>query len=52
MRGFQSGDVPRSSADVSKAASILDFRPATHIDHGIPRFVEWFRQMRAEGVMC
>jgi UDP-glucuronate 4-epimerase len=48
----QPGDVPQTSADVSKAARLLGFKPATHIDEGIPRFVEWFRQMRAEGVVC
>lgn len=48
----QPGDVPQTSADVSKAARLLGFKPTTHIDQGIPRFVEWFRQMRAEGVMC
>jgi UDP-glucuronate 4-epimerase len=45
----QPGDVPLTSADVSKATRDLGFKPTTHIDEGIPRFVEWFRQMRAEG---
>ena len=45
----QPGDVPLTSADVSKAARDLNFKPTTHIDQGIPKFVEWFRQMRAEG---
>jgi UDP-glucuronate 4-epimerase len=46
----QPGDVPQTSADVSKATRLLNFRPTTHIDQGIPKFVEWFHQMRAEGV--
>jgi UDP-glucuronate 4-epimerase len=45
----QPGDVPLTSADVSKATRDLNFKPTTHIEQGIPRFVEWFRQMRAEG---
>jgi UDP-glucuronate 4-epimerase len=45
----QPGDVPLTSADVSRATRELNFKPTTHIEQGIPRFVEWFRQMRAEG---
>ena len=48
----QPGDVPLTSADVSKAKELLHFKPTTHIREGIPQFVEWFRQMRAEGVVC
>ena len=48
----QPGDVPLTSADVSKATRLLGFHPTTTIRQGIPRFVEWFRQMRAEGVEC
>jgi len=48
----QPGDVPLTSADVSKANRLLNFRPTTDIRTGIPLFVEWFRQMRAEGVAC
>ena len=45
----QPGDVPLTSADVSKANRLLNFKPTTHIEDGVPKFVEWFRQMRAEG---
>lgn len=45
----QPGDVPLTSADVSKANRLLNFKPSTHIADGVPKFVEWFRQMRAEG---
>lgn len=48
----QPGDVPLTSADVTKAEELLGFKPTTHIREGIPKFVEWFRQMRAEGVVC
>ena len=46
----QPGDVPLTSADVSKAARLLDFKPTTHIDTGIPKFVEWFLEMRKLGL--
>jgi UDP-glucuronate 4-epimerase len=48
----QPGDVPLTSADVSKAKELLHFKPTTHITEGIPRFVDWFRSVRAEGVVC
>lgn len=46
----QPGDVPLTSADVSKAAKLLNFKPTTHIDTGIPKFVEWFMEMRKLGL--
>lgn len=46
----QPGDVPLTSADVGKATRLLNFKPTTTISQGVPRYVEWFRQMRAEGV--
>ena len=46
----QPGDVPLTSADVSKAAKLLDFKPTTHIDTGIPKFVEWWLEMRKLGL--
>jgi UDP-glucuronate 4-epimerase len=46
----QPGDVPLTSADVSKANRLLNFKPTTTIAQGVPTFVEWFRQMRAQGV--
>jgi UDP-glucuronate 4-epimerase len=47
----QPGDVPLTSADVSKAQSLLHFKPTTTIAQGVPKYVEWFRQMRTEGVV-
>lgn len=46
----QPGDVPLTSADVSKAKQWLNFKPQTTIAEGVPAYVEWFRQMRADGV--
>lgn len=48
----QPGDVPLTSADVSKARRHLHFNPTTDISTGIPKFVEWFREMRTKGLPC
>lgn len=40
----QPGDVSRTSADVSKAASLLGYRPLVSLEHGIPSFVAWLRE--------
>ena len=40
----QPGDVPRTWADISKAASRLGYSPKITIDEGILRFVQWFRR--------
>jgi UDP-glucuronate 4-epimerase len=37
------GDMPQTLADISKAGKLLDYRPGTLIENGIPLFVEWFR---------
>ena len=46
----QPGDVPLTSADVGKAARLLGFKPTTHIDTGIPKFVAWWMEMRKLGL--
>jgi len=46
----QPGDVPLTSADVSKARSLLGFNPTTAIADGVPAYVQWFREMRAQGI--
>jgi UDP-glucuronate 4-epimerase len=46
----QPGDVPLTSADVSKANRLLNFKPTTTIAQGVPRYIEWFRAMRKQGV--
>lgn len=40
---MQPGDVPVTFADVSKAREILNYKPTTKIEDGIPKFVEWFQ---------
>ncbi len=43
FRPMQPGDVKETYADISASRRDLGFAPATPIDIGIPRFVDWFR---------
>ena len=43
MREMQAGDVPATYADIDDLARDVGFRPATPLETGIRRFVEWFR---------
>ncbi len=45
----QPGDVPLTSADVSKAKRLLGYEPTTPIREGVPKFVEWYRQWATDG---
>ena len=40
---LQAGDVPETIADVSRLAAAVGFKPATTVETGIARFVEWYR---------
>ncbi len=40
---MQPGDVRQTASDLEHAGKMLDYAPTTHIDVGIPRFVDWFR---------
>jgi UDP-glucuronate 4-epimerase len=39
---LQPGDVPRTCADISKAARLIGYSPKVKIEQGIPQFVHWF----------
>jgi len=39
---MQDGDVPATSADVEDLARETGFRPATGVEQGVARFVEWY----------
>jgi UDP-glucuronate 4-epimerase len=41
------GEVTHYVADVTKARTLLGWEPATPLDAGIPRAVEWFKEWRA-----
>ena len=40
---MQPGDVPETSANVDDLARDVGYSPATPIEVGIPRFIEWYR---------
>ena len=42
-RPMQPGDVRETYADISAIQQDLGFQPATSIETGVPRFVEWYR---------
>jgi len=39
---MQSGDVPRTYADLAQSRRVLNYNPTTPLEVGIPRFVEWY----------
>ncbi len=43
----QKGDMPRTSADITKARRLLGYDPRTRIADGIPKFVAWYRSLRS-----
>jgi len=42
--GEQSGDMPITSADISKAKRLLDYCPKTDIKKGMNIFIDWFKK--------
>jgi UDP-glucuronate 4-epimerase len=47
---MQPGDVPITFADISKARRLLHYNPATKIEDGIPKFMEWFKVSKPDPV--
>ena len=43
FKPMQAGDVPETFADIEATTRDFDFVPATSIDEGIPRFIDWYR---------
>ena len=41
---MQPGDVPATFADVDDLVRDFDYKPGTTLEHGIGRFVEWYRR--------
>jgi UDP-glucuronate 4-epimerase len=39
---LQPGDVPETYADVDDLVRDVGYRPATRVEEGVPRFVDWF----------
>jgi UDP-glucuronate 4-epimerase len=42
---MQAGDVLMTCADISKARQLLGYAPQTPIEHGLEKFVNWYRQL-------
>jgi len=43
----QPGDMPLTSADISKARKLLGYNPTTCLSEGLPKFIDWFLQIQA-----
>jgi UDP-glucuronate 4-epimerase len=43
LMSMQPGDVPTTYADIDDLIRDIDFRPATSIEVGIPKFTAWYR---------
>lgn len=41
---IQPGDVQETFADIDDLVSIVDFKPATKIEEGISKFVDWYKE--------
>src|SRR5690554_3614417 len=46
MLDMQPGDVERTYADTSRLEAAVDYKPQTEIEHGIQKFVDWFKEYR------
>src|SRR5881227_616357 len=44
----QLGDMPLTCADISKARKLLGYKPTTRFSEGLPRFIDWFLNIRRE----
>ena len=43
MLPMQDGDVPATYADTENLEADTGFKPRTSVEHGIARFVEWYK---------
>ena len=48
MMDMQAGDVPRTYADPTLLHALTGYTPDTPIETGVARFVEWYREWRAQ----
>ena len=47
---MQPGDMKETFADISKSIEMLDYNPATSLDLGIKRFVNWYLEKNKKGL--
>ncbi len=50
MLPMQPGEVIETYADIEKSQRLLDFRPSTPLEEGIPRFLDWFKHYYAQSM--
>jgi UDP-glucuronate 4-epimerase len=43
LKPLQTGDVPDTFADVTSLAEAVGYKPATSVQEGVRKFVEWYR---------
>jgi UDP-glucuronate 4-epimerase len=43
----QPGEVIETFADIEKSVRVLNFRPTVHLEQGIGKFVEWFKEYQS-----
>src|SRR6266496_2009209 len=48
----QSGDMPLTYADISKARKLLDYNPTTKLSEGLPRFIDWFLRSQRSNIQA
>ena len=41
---MQPGDVPSTYADIDDLMKDVSFKPATSVEDGIRRFIEWYKE--------
>jgi len=41
---LQLGDMVETFADISRSKELLNFKPKTNLDQGIPKFIKWYRE--------
>ena len=46
MLDMQPGDVERTYADTTRLETAVGYKPQTEIEHGIQKFVDWFKEYR------
>ncbi len=43
---MQPGDVTKTNADITRAKTLIGYKPDTDFQNGIKKFVEWFLRKR------
>lgn len=45
---MQPGDVPKTYADTAQLEAMVGYKPATSIQDGMVKFVEWYKAFQEE----